>query len=115
MINQLLALVCVVGLAIGQILFKLSANSLAETGSLFATKTLATLVCAFGLYGTVTLAWVWLLQKAELGQMYPFVALTFVLVPIGSYFIFNERFGAQYMFGVAFVMLGIFLTVKSSA
>lgn len=112
MLTLLVAVLCVLGLAIGQILFKASAISLAETGSYFALKTAATLFTAMILYAITSLAWVWILQKIELGRVYPLMALAFVLVPLGSHIIFGERFQPQYFFGVSLIMVGIFVTMK---
>ena len=108
-----IAILCVVGIATGQIMFKLSASALQRAGTIFDLKTLMILGSAFALYGVTTNAWVWVLQKIELGKAYPLMALAFVLVPIGSHFILGERFQIQYFIGVAFIMFGIVLAVKS--
>jgi drug/metabolite transporter (DMT)-like permease len=109
-----IALVCVLGIASGQLLFKLSALSLKKTGSIFDPTTFMTLLGAFALYGVMTLAWIWVLQRAELGRIYPLMALAFVIVPVGSYFVFGERFQPQYFAGVALIMIGIILAVRSA-
>ncbi len=111
--TYLIAFACVLGIATGQILFKLSAVSLHESDSWFDTKTLITLFSAFALYGITTIAWIWVLQKIELGKAYPLMALAFVLVPLGSHFVFGERFQPHYFIGVAIIMLGIMVTVKA--
>lgn len=108
-----IAMLCVLGIAIGQILFKLSASYMHKSGSYFDPRTLIILFVAMALYGLTTLAWVWVLQKIELGRAYPFMALAFILVPIGSHFVFGERFHLQYFIGVAIIMAGILVTVKS--
>jgi drug/metabolite transporter (DMT)-like permease len=113
MMTYLIAIICVVGIATGQILFKLSAASLQRTGSFFDPSTPVTLVSAFALYGLTTIAWVWVLQKIELGRVYPLMALAFVLVPIGSHVFLGERFQPQYFIGVALIMVGIFFAVKA--
>lgn len=113
MITYLTALVCVLGITAGQILFKLSATSLQKSGSFFDKNTFATLLAAFVLYGITTLAWVWVLQKIELGKVYPLMALAFALVPIGSHIIFGERFQPQYFLGVAVIITGIIIAVKA--
>jgi drug/metabolite transporter (DMT)-like permease len=113
MLVQIIAILCVIGLAIGQILFKVSATSLTQTGSFFAPKTAAILFVALALYGTTTIAWVWVLQKVELGKVYPLMALAFILVPIGSHFIFGERFQIQYFVGVTLIIIGIVVTVRA--
>lgn len=113
MLVQIIAILCVIGLAIGQILFKVSATSLTQSGSFFAPKTAAILFSALALYGTTTIAWVWVLQKVELGKVYPLMALAFILVPLGSYFIFGERFLPQYFVGVALIVIGILVAVRA--
>lgn len=109
----IVAIVCVIGIAVGQILFKLSAQSLHKTGSFFDIGTLTLLFSAFFLYGLTTIAWVWVLQKAELGRVYPLMAMAFILVPIGSYLFLGERFNSQYFIGVALIAAGIVIAVRS--
>jgi drug/metabolite transporter (DMT)-like permease len=107
MIAYLAALLCVIGLAVGQLLFKLSATSLAESGTILTPKGAAAFLAAMCLYGVVSVAWVWILQKIELSRVYPLMALAFVLVPLGSYMVFGERFPALYFVGVALIVRGI--------
>jgi drug/metabolite transporter (DMT)-like permease len=107
-----IALLCVLGIAVGQILFKLSASSLHKTGSFFAQETLITLISALALYGITTLAWIWVLQKIDLGKAYPLMALAFLLVPIGSHFFLGEKFQVQYFVGVALIMTGIVVALR---
>lgn len=107
-----IALVCVLGIAIGQLLFKYSAETLRQAGSYSDPRGLAVLTGALLLYGLTTLAWVWVLQKLPLGRVYPLMALAFVLVPIGSHFMFGESFRWQYFAGVGLIMLGIVVTVR---
>ena len=113
MITYVAALLCVCGLAVGQILFKISAGALSESGSFFALKTGATLLTAMGLYGATSVAWVWVLQKADLGRVYPLMALAFVLVPFGCHIVFGERLQPQYFIGVALIMAGIVIAVRA--
>lgn len=107
------ALLCVIGIATGQILFKLSATTIQKTGSFFSFHSLGILFIAFFLYGITTIAWVWVLQKIELGKAYPLMALAFVLVPIGSYLFLGEKFTLQYFLGVIFIAVGIVIAIKS--
>lgn len=113
MITYFIALTCVLGIATGQILFKLSAISLQKSGSFFEIKTLLIMGAAFALYGITTIAWIWVLQKIELGKAYPLMALAFALVPIGSHIFLGERFQVQYFFGVALIMAGIIIALKA--
>ena len=113
MLVQIVAVLCVVGLAVGQILFKISAMSLSQTGSFFAFKTAATLFSAMTLYAITSVAWVWVLQKVDLGRVYPLMALAFVLVPWGSHIFFGERFQPQYFVGVTLIVIGIVVAVRT--
>jgi drug/metabolite transporter (DMT)-like permease len=105
--------ICVIGIAAGQILFKLSASALQSSGSFFEPNTAIILLSAFALYGVTTIGWVWVLQKIDLGRAYPLLALTFVLVPLGSYLLLGERFQPAYFLGVALIITGILITVQS--
>ena len=109
----IIAIICVLGIATGQILFKLSASHMHNSGTWFDPRGLVLLFVALTLYGITTLAWVWVLQKLELGRAYPIMALAFVLVPIGSYFVFGERFQIQYFIGITLIMAGILIAVRS--
>ncbi|MBI3524590.1 MAG: EamA family transporter [Betaproteobacteria bacterium] len=113
MLVNIVAVLCVLGLAIGQILFKASAASLALTGSFFSPKTAVTLLAAMSLYAVTSIAWVWVLQKTELGRVYPLMALAFVLVPLGSHIFFGERFQPQYFVGVGLIVVGIVVAVRT--
>jgi drug/metabolite transporter (DMT)-like permease len=111
---QLGAIACVFGTAMGQILFKLGANSLNEADNLYAVRPVLILLTAFAVYFLTSLAWVLVLKKAPLGQMYPFLALSFVVVPLASKYVFGENFTISYFAGVALIMMGIFLCVRAS-
>lgn len=113
MITYVVAVLCVLGLVFGQVLFKISASSLTQSGSFFNIKTAATLLAAMSLYGITSVAWVWVLQRIELGRVYPLMALAFVLVPLCSHVVFGERFQSQYFVGVAIIVAGIIIAVKA--
>lgn len=109
--TYLMALGCVIGLAIGQLLFKASANAMAgSSAGFFSPRALTLLLTAMTLYGLITLAWVWLLKHAELGKIYPFMALAFVLVPLGSHYFYGEAFAPRYFAGIALIVLGLLVT-----
>ena len=111
MLHYALALLCVVGIAIGQILFKLSASALSDTG--MSLKTLSIFFAAMCLYGMTSIAWVLVLRKIELGRVYPLTALAFILVPLASHFVLGERFTPQYFLGVGLIIAGICVAVKA--
>src|SRR5690606_38354778 len=101
-----IAMLCVFGIAIGQILFKLSASYMHKSGSYFDPRTWIILFIALALDGLTTLAWVWVLQKIDLGRTNPFVARAFILAPIGIQYVFGERFHLQYFIGITIITAG---------
>jgi hypothetical protein len=75
-------------LAVGQILFKRTAARL--VGLPMPEQLLALLIqpsfyTACLLYAAATVLWVWLLTYIPLSAAYPFVALSFVIVPVASW------------------------------
>ena len=111
--TYLAALVCVLGIAAGQILFKLSAAAFKAAGTILDPKGLGILMVAFLLYAVTTVGWVWVLRNVDLGRAYPMMALAFVIVPVASHFILGERFNSQYALGVALIVVGIAVAVRS--
>ncbi len=112
LIVYLLALGCVLGLTAGQVLFKQVAVGLSATGTLWSSATLLPFLAAITLYGVSTIAWIWTLQHAPLGRLYPLMALGFVLVPLASHLVFGEQFTPRYMVGVVFILVGVMLASR---
>lgn len=113
MFQSIIALLCVIGIATGQILFKKSAQGFHATGNLYDIPSLSILFMALCLYAVTTLGWVWVLQKSDLNRIYPFMAVSFILVPIASHFILHENFTRQYFLGIVFIIIGILITLNS--
>lgn len=111
--TYLIALSCVLGLAAGQILFKLSASAVNKAGTVFDHSAIIYFLIALALYGVTTIGWVWVLQKIELGKIYPLMALAFVVVPLASHFLLGERFQPQYFVGIALIMTGIVVSANA--
>ena len=68
MSTYLAALICVCGIATGQLLFKYTADSQALSGSYLHPRTLIWLLSALLLYGVTTFGWIWTLQQGSLLQ-----------------------------------------------
>ena len=113
MVIYITALLCVFGLVAGQLLFKMSANAIVSTGSYLSLNVLISVFSAMLLYFLSSLAWIWVLQKIELGKIYPLMALAFILVPLSSHIILGERFNNQYYMGVSLIIVGIVIIVKN--
>jgi drug/metabolite transporter (DMT)-like permease len=108
-INQWAAILCVIGMSLGQVMFKVSAESLNDTGSIFMPRTFFILAITFFVYVLVSVGWVWVLRHAQLGEVFPFYSLAYILVPLASYHLFDERFSNGYLLGVALIIAGLLL------
>jgi len=96
----------------GQLLFKVSAQHLVVEKGLtsFLLSLLTWQFClALLFYASGTLLWVILLKHVPLSLAYPFVALSFVLLPAISYFLFGESLSLRYFVGLGFFMTGLYL------
>lgn len=56
------------------------------------------------------LAFTWVLRKVPLTAAMPFVAMVYVLVPLGARYFFSERLLPRFWIGVLFIGGGILLT-----
>jgi drug/metabolite transporter (DMT)-like permease len=106
-------LVCVAVISTGQLLFKVASATLDFRRPFDAPKGLAVLALALALYAGATLLWVAALKHAPLGRIYPLMALSFVLVPLGSIVLLRETVTPAYWGGVALIVAGLALIGRS--
>ena len=109
----LLGLICVLGIAAGQLMFKLTANAINTAGTIFSLAPLAWFTATIALYGITSIGWVLILRYADLGKIYPVMALAFVLVPLASHFIFGEHFPKGFYLGTALLIAGLLVIFTS--
>ena len=91
--------------ATGQLLFKIGASG-RETLSSFVNSWLLSGLVAYALG---TLLWIYALSRVRLTVVYPFTALTFVLVYLFGVLILHEPTTGKALAGVALVLGGLFL------
>lgn len=58
------------------------------------------------------LGWLLALSKLPLSYAYPFMALTFVLIPVCSLVFFNESVPPTRWFGIVFIVFGVWLSYR---
>lgn len=107
--------VCVAVISVGQLLFKLASAHLDFRRPFADIKGLAILVLALALYGSATLLWVAALRNAPLSRLYPVMALSFVLVPLGGLLFLREPVSLQYWAGAALIIAGVAVIGRSFA
>lgn len=108
--NISLILVCVMGISIGQVLFKLASPFFPQTitiSSMAAFVFNKYLFSALVIYGLATFLWVYALKLVPLSVAYPFMALAFVIVPLLGVVFLNEPFTMRNIFGTILIIAGI--------
>jgi drug/metabolite transporter (DMT)-like permease len=106
-------ILCALAISAGQVLFKLLGRAYASGTGLFAPRSLALLSLAGLLYVGATAAWIWLLRTLPLSRAYPYMAVSFLVVPLLSWLVLGERLPAAYLAGVALVAAGLFLVTAA--
>ncbi len=116
-LDYLLLLLMPALLSAGQFLFKRAANAV-DAGSLsgFVLSLLRNphFWIALFVYGAATLLWMLVLSRVSLSRAMPFVALTFVIVPLAGAAFFDERLNPLYWIGVLTILAGLYVTVAAS-
>lgn len=111
----IIPVVCVAVISVGQLLFKLASAHLDFRRPFADLKGLAILALALALYGSATLLWVAALRNAPLSRLYPVMALSFVLVPLGGLALLREPVSLQYWAGAALIIAGVAVIGRSYA
>lgn len=107
-------ILCVLGISLGQILFKKSANSITDASNWQHWVFNGWLIAALALYGITTLVWIWVLRHAPLHLAYPFMGLAFLIVPCLGWLMLNEPIRWTTLAGGALILAGITLTAQAS-
>lgn len=107
------AVLCVVAISIGQILFKWAGLQIQTEVSWFSWRVMLPVGIAAIIYGTTTLVWINLLRNVALNKAYIFMALSFVLVPLASNIIFRESVTSFYLIGTLFIVIGIAFAIQT--
>lgn len=106
-------LLCVLCIAIGQLLFKKAATTLPATLSISAMLLNGWLIVSLILYGLTTLGWLWILRYAPLHLAYPFAGLAFLIVPMLAWLFLGEPLSWRTLAGGALIMAGVALASTS--
>lgn len=111
--NFLWTIVCVFGIAVGQILFKQAArNTLPEQGLLAMFN--SWMIAALVLYGGATLLWIYVLRSTPLGLAYPLFALAFLIVPVLSSLFLGEPLRLSSLIGGVLIVVGVYVSTRGT-
>ena len=105
-----LLLGAVVFSAVGQLFLKFGAQHLVGRGPvefLFAAARDVYVVSGLAAWIASTLCWLYVLRVAPLSTAYLLTSLTYVLVPLGSVYVFGEQIRRTHVLGMVLIMLGV--------
>lgn len=107
--------VCMLGLAVGNLLFKKTATTIDMVSSTFwGLFGNGWFYLALSVYGCATLFWIWLLRKTPLTLAYPVFALGFVVVPILDHLYFKESLRFSTLIGGGIIVIGVIVATRGA-
>ena len=109
-----ITVLCVVGISLGQMLFKKAAQSITVTTDWQHWVFNGWLIAALALYGITTLVWIWVLRHAPLHLAYPFMGLAFLIVPCLGWLFLGEPIHIQTIVGGALILIGIAIAAHAA-
>jgi drug/metabolite transporter (DMT)-like permease len=108
-LNSALAIFCTLLICLGQLLFKQISIEISNIGTWVHWRVFLFAGVAFTVYGGATLLWIYLLRFVELNRAYPFMALSFVILPSLSHWLFDEKLTIGYFIGSVLLINGIII------
>jgi drug/metabolite transporter (DMT)-like permease len=103
------------GMAGGQLLFKLAAQRFASSGTLgerlIDSAGNGCFFAGFALYCALAVLWVWILAFTPLSRAYPFVALAFAITPLLGVWLFGEPINLRLALGITAIVCGLILVI----
>jgi len=106
-----LAIVNALLLAVGQVLWKMGIRqtSITSAGELLGSLLNPFVIAGLLVYVFTTLLWLYIINKAEIGYVYPLQSLAFVFVSIAGIVLFGEHFAINRILGLLLIVFGVFL------
>lgn len=111
---MVLTFICMLGIAAGQILFRISAQRIDAQHLLSSTLLNLPLWIALAVYGLATLLWIHVLRTAPLNRVYPVFALAFLVVPVLETLVLGTPLRRQSLIGGAVIMVGVWIAVQGT-
>ena len=109
-------LLVVAVIIVGQVLFKLSSQHLVMDrglGSLIASLLSWQFLLAMFFYALGAVLWVVVLKHVPLNRAYPFMAISFIVLPLAGYYMFGEPLSARYIVGLVILVGGLYLVASA--
>ena len=114
----IIILIGIIFASLGQIFWKIGMNSMGPITN-YSPSTIITIflnpyiLSGLAMYGLGTIFWLIALSKKDLSFVYPFIALTFIIVLTLSNVILKENIGVYRIIGTFIIILGLILIMKT--
>ncbi|KIC45525.1 hypothetical protein RA28_10645 [Ruegeria sp. ANG-S4] len=106
-------ILAVMGIAAGQILFKIVASRIDGRPPLMLVQDSSfmwPLIGSLMIYAGATVLWILALQNLALSRAYMFMSLSFIIVPVISAIFFNEPLTPGFLLGLGLIIAGVTVT-----
>jgi len=123
MFALILVALCIVGAAIGQILLKSGMNQIGEIknmgqlfnlDALFRIFTNLRIIAGLLCYGISLVLWLGAMSTLNASFIYPLISLAYVLTAIFSLIYLRESITVMHWIGIACIVVGCFLIVRTA-
>lgn len=109
----ILAFCTVLLICVGQILFKKSAILLSSLKTPFHLIFEPMFLGALFLYAFTTVLWIFALQHLSLSRGYMIMSLSYIIIPVFSFYFLNEPFSMRVILGAVLIVSGVLIGLKS--
>jgi len=114
----IIILIGIIFASVGQVVLKIGMNSMGSITNYTPSTIIATflnpyILSGLAMYGLAAIFWLIALSKRDLSFVYPFIALTFIIVLILSNVILKESIGIYRIIGTFIIILGLIVIMKT--
>jgi drug/metabolite transporter (DMT)-like permease len=64
-------------------------------------------------YGISLIVWIMGLSRVPVSIAYPMLSIGYIISAVAAWYLFGESLTAQKMFGIGFIIIGVYLVAKS--
>lgn len=111
MTNYLMLSLCVLGMSIGQIIYKEISLEFSLNG--IGYKSIILFSVSILIYFSMSILWIYLIKDIPISRAYSFTALAYVFVPIIAYFTYNENISIPTILGMILIIIGVSITASN--
>ena len=115
------AFLSIVLVATSQFLFKKGVTEIGKTDKPYNNKLWGliykyakkSIIIGLALNGVAAFFWLLALSDLELSYIFPFLALNYIIIPVGASFLYNERLSRIRMLGIMVICVGVLFVAFS--